>query len=156
MARLRTAHPAYKAASSLGRKNGSPTWAAPAGPHVVSRPSSFNGHARNPAEQNRCRRPCPNPSAQFPSPSLSSTHAAMIERPRLPADERPSARRGEETGPWRRLEPLVGVCAHCWVDVPSSSGLTMASLYVRSPTRWRALAPSWSLRRACIHKRCTG
>jgi hypothetical protein len=34
-----------------------PTWATPAGPLVVSRPSSSNGHARNPVEQNRHRRP---------------------------------------------------------------------------------------------------
>jgi hypothetical protein len=71
-----------------------PTWAAPAGPHVVSRPSSSNDHAWNPVEQNRRQHPRPNPSAHFSSPSLSSTHAAMSERPRLPADERPSARRG--------------------------------------------------------------
>jgi hypothetical protein len=40
-----------------------PTWATPAGPLVVSRPSSSNGHARNPVEQNRRRRSRSNPSA---------------------------------------------------------------------------------------------
>jgi hypothetical protein len=131
-----------------------PTWVALAGPHVISRPSSSNGHTRNPAEQNQRRRSRLNPSAHFPSPSLSSIHAATSERPRLLADERPV--RGEEMGPCRHLEPLAGVRAHRWVDAPSSSSLMTTSLCARSLMRWRAPAPSWSPHRARIHKRCTG
>jgi hypothetical protein len=82
----------------------------------VSHPSSSNGHARNPAEQNWRRHPRPNPSAHFPCPSLSSTHIAMSEQPRLPADKRPSARRGNgpvatSSAPHRRERPPLGGCA---------------------------------------------
>jgi hypothetical protein len=155
MARLRTAHTAYQATSSLGQENGSPTWAAPAGPHIVSCPSSSNGHARNPVEQNQRRRPRLNPSVHFPSPSLSSTHAATSERPRLSADKRPSARRGNRHvasswAPHRRARSPLG--GRAIVEWPHGG----ISPRVRSPMRWRVLAPSWSPRCARIHKRCTG
>jgi hypothetical protein len=55
-------------------------------------------------------------------------------------------------GPRHRLEPLAGARGHRWVDAPSLSGISLCTC---SP-RWRASAPSWSPRRALIHKRCTG
>jgi hypothetical protein len=98
-----------------------PTCAAPAGPLVVSHPSSSNGHAWIPAEQNCHRRPHPNPSAHLASPLPLLRHSRARRQTSDPA-------RGEETGPRRRLEPLAGVHAHRWVDAPPSSGLTAASL----------------------------
>jgi hypothetical protein len=57
------------------------------------------------------------------------------------------AREGKP-GTWHRLEPLAGVRAHRWVDVPPSSGLTAVPcgvLVLSSATR-RAVA--WILARA--------
>jgi hypothetical protein len=62
--------------------------------------------------------------------------------------------RAEGACPRRRLEPLADVRAHCWVDVPPSSGLSGVSLRPRASTRWRASAPSRFQRHALIHKRC--
>jgi hypothetical protein len=148
MARLRTAHTAYQATSSLGQENGSPTWAAPAGPHIVSCPSSSNGHARNPAEQNQRRRPRLNPSVHFPSPSLSSTHAATSERPRLPADEWPSARRGNgpvtpSWAPRRRARPPLG--GRAVIERPHSS------ISPRALTDEMASAGSIVVSMSCVH-----
>jgi hypothetical protein len=114
MARLRTAHLAYQAASSLGQKKSSPTWATPAGPHVVSHPSSSNGHARNPAEQNWHRRPRPNPSTFSPlSFSLRRARVSKPSPPRRSTDELLNVRRENGSvapsgAPRRRACPPLG------------------------------------------------
>jgi hypothetical protein len=73
-----------------------PTWAAPAGPLVVSRPSSSNGHAQNSAEQNRRRRPRPNPSAHsfspLPLPRRSERVTELVGRRATQHEERKRAR----------------------------------------------------------------
>jgi hypothetical protein len=103
-----------------------PTWAVPAGPHVASHPSSSNGHALNPAEQNRRRRPRTLVSSFVLPRSLHLTPQRASDRGCRPMSD---PARGEETSLRRHLEPLTGVCAHHWVDAPSSSGLTAASLH---------------------------
>jgi hypothetical protein len=106
-----------------------PTWATPAGPHVVSHPSSSNGHTLNPAEQNRRQRPRTLASSFVLPCSLHLASQRASDRGCLPMSD---PARGEKTGSRRRLEPLIGACAHRWVDAPSLSGLTVASLRARA------------------------
>jgi hypothetical protein len=109
------------------------------GPVIVSRPSQSDECTRFPTEQNPVLRRRTN-LASFLSSSAPS-HA--------PQRATPSVRRAapERASPRRRLEPLAGVRAHCWVNAPPSSGLSGASSRSLAPTRWRASAPSRSHRR---------
>jgi hypothetical protein len=118
------------------------------GPVIVSHPSQSNGCTRFLVEQNRVDSPHANPSLIRFLRSHSRAAASRVHR--LTSD----AVRAEGACPRRRLEPLVGVRAHRWVDAPPSSGLSGISSRPRAPTRWRASAPSRFQRRALIHKRC--
>jgi hypothetical protein len=119
---------------------------------IVSHPSQSNVCARFSVEQNRVDSPRANPShIRFSTPTHALQRAA--ERLRRPMSD---SARAEGACPRHRLEPLVGVRAHRWVDTPPSSGLSGVSSRPLASTRWRALALSRSQCRALIHKRCVG
>jgi hypothetical protein len=92
-----------------------PTWAAPGGPLIVSRPSLSNGHARNPAEQNHRRRPRPNPSAHsfssLPLPHRSERATELVGRRATQREERKRAR-GTVLSPSLACAPTVGWTRH--------------------------------------------
>jgi hypothetical protein len=122
------------------------------GPVIVSHPSQSNGCERFPVEQNRVDSPRTNPSLiRFSAPTHAPQRAA--ERLRRPMSD---SARAEGACSRRRLEPLIGVRAHHWMDAPPSSGLNGVSSRPLTSMRWRASAPSRSQRRALIHKRGAG
>jgi hypothetical protein len=98
------------------------------GPVIVSHPFQSDGCVRFPAEQNRARRPRANssPHSDF---LRSHSRAAASDSIGRRAAQRKGAR------PRCRLEPLTGVRAHRWVDVPPSSGLSGVSSRPLAPTR---------------------
>jgi hypothetical protein len=97
------------------------------GPVIVSRPSQSDGCTRFSAEQNRARRLC----TTLASFCFSSAPSHVPQRA-TPSGRRAAA---ERACPRRHLEPLAGVLAHSWVDVPPSSGLSGASSRLLTPTR---------------------
>jgi hypothetical protein len=92
-----------------------PTWAAPAGPLVVSRISSSNGHAQNPAEQNRRQRPRLNPSAHsfspLPLPRRSERATELLGQRATQRNER-KRDRGAVLSPSPACAPTVGWTRH--------------------------------------------
>jgi hypothetical protein len=103
-----------------------PNWALSDNGH----PSRSDGCPSTPVEQNRrlgeLETLAPSFSILTSSLSLPPRHT---ERLNLSVSDY----RGEKIrSPRRSWEPLTGVHTHRWVDVPPSSGLTVASLHARA------------------------
>jgi hypothetical protein len=105
-----------------------PTWAAPAGPHVASRPSSSNGHALNPTEQNRRRRPRTLATSFILPRSLHLAPQRASDRGCRPTSD---PTRGEETGPRRHLEPVASpqrhLSAHALIEMASAGSFVVST-----------------------------